>query len=486
MLPATASNPNVIIIYADDLGFGDLGCYGATNLPTPHLDRLAKEGLKFHQGYASASTCTPSRYSLMVGSYPWRNPRASILRGDAPQLIQPDDMTLPKVFKNAGYRTGMVGKWHLGLGEGSLDWNREIQGTPNDAGFDESFIMAATNDRAPCVYIDNRKVHNLDPRDPLEVTYDRKNRFPEVPTPKTHPHLCKIKGHSGGIVHGIPRLGYMRGGTQAIWNDETMSDVFLDRAMKFIDSHHNQPFFLYYALHQPHAPRVPGLRFKGKSSMGVRGDVIMELDDCVGHIMNQLEQAGLREQTMIIFSSDNGPALFDAYHDRSRQCAGDHQPAGPLRGGKYSSYDGGTRVPFVVSQPGTIKPGETNAMICHVDFLATFATMLEQPLASHDAPDSLNLLNALCGKDPRGREELIVEGANKNTVFRSNDWTYIPPHEGPAKHFTGIELGNATQPQLYNLSCDISQIENTAEDHPQLVDELSKRLEMLMQSPCTR
>ena len=208
------------------------------------------------------------------------------------------------------------------------------------------------------MYINNRNVENLDPNDPLEVTYERAEAWPEVPTPRTHPELCKIKGHGGGIVNGIPRLGYMRGGKSAIWDDETMCDVFLEKALEFIETHKEDPFFLYYAFHEPHAPRIPHPRFAGSTDMGPRGDVIIELDWLVGQVLDKLEELGLRDDTLVIFSSDNGPVLFDAYEDNSIELAGDHKPAGPLRGGKYSSYDGGTRVPFILSYPREVETGD--------------------------------------------------------------------------------------------------------------------------------
>ncbi len=474
-MPKNKNKPNVIIMYADDLGYGDVSCYGATRINTPNIDRLAKDGLLFWQGYATAATCTPSRYSLLTGSYPWRNPRASILSGDASQIIATGSATMPKMFQNAGYTTGIVGKWHLGLGDGDLDWNSSnIQGTPNDVGFDDAYIMAATNDRTPCVYINNRGVDNLNSDDPLEVNY--KQAFPDVPTARSHPELLKIKGHGGCIVNGIPRIGHMRGGKDAVWDDETMCDVFLDKALNFVDQNKEDPFFLYYAFHEPHAPRIPAPRFVNSTDLGPRGDVIVELDWCVGQMLDKLEELSLKEDTIVIFSSDNGPVLWDVYEDNSIELAKGHKPAGPLRGGKYSSYDGGTRVPFIVSWPENIKPGETDALVCQMDFHASFASMLDQSLCDEEAPDSINVLDALLGKDVRGRDELIVEGAGKNTILRSGDWTYIPPKEGPAKHYSGYDLGNATEPQLYDLSQDIGQLRNVANEKEDIVRTLSSRL----------
>ncbi|MCP5099709.1 MAG: arylsulfatase [Chloroflexi bacterium] len=483
-------NPNIIIMYADDLGFGDIGCYGASTIPTPNLDRLANEGIKFHQGYATAATCTPSRYSLLTGSYPWRNPRAAILAGDAPIIINPDSPTLPGMLQKAGYRTGVVGKWHLGLGNGSLNWNEAIQATPNDVGFDYSFIMAATNDRVPCVYVEDRQVVGLDPDDPIEVTYEDENAYPGEQTGREHPEKLSMMyshGHDGTIVNGVSRIGHMRGGEAALWTDETMAEVFAEKAVNFVEENRKRPFFLYYAFHQPHVPRLPNPRFKGTTPHGPRGDVIAEMDWCVGKMLDALERLGLKENTIIIFSSDNGPVLDDGYEDHAELLNGLHRAAGPLRGGKYSMFDGGTRVPFLLCWPNTVQPGDSTALVSHMDFYTSFAAMIGQDLQLHEAPDSFNLLDALLGKSPIGRHELIVEGRQKKIVLRQNDWTYIPPNEGPAiaKH-TNTELGNLSEPQLYNLSLDIGQMRNLADEFEIVVQNMSARLEQLVKSSQTR
>jgi len=477
-------------MYADDLGFGDLGCYGATSIPTPNLDRLGAEGVLFQQGYATAATCTPSRYSLLTGSYPWRNPHAAILAGVAPLIIDSQTPTLPGMLRNAGYRTGVVGKWHLGLGRGDLDWNKEIWGTPNDVGFETSFIMAATNDRVPCVYVEDRNVVGLDPEDPLEVTYDWNRAFPGQSTGRHNPELLKLKpshGHDGTIVNGVSRIGHMRGGKAALWNDETMAEVFANKAVNFVKENRNRSFFLYYAFHQPHVPRLPGPHFKGGTTHGARGDVIVEMDWCVGEMLEALEQLGLKENTIVIFSSDNGPVLDDGYEDRAEELKGSHKAAGPLRGGKYSMYDGGTRVPFILSWPGTVQTGESEAIVSHVDFYASFATMTNQRLSADEAPDSINVLDALLGKSDRGRDELVVEGTQAKNVLRRNEWVYIPPYAGPAVNLNcNIELGNSPEPQLYNLSLDIGEIENVATEQGDITREMSARLEKILEGNRTR
>ncbi|MCK9223065.1 MAG: arylsulfatase [Limnochordia bacterium] len=482
--------PNIIIMYADDLGYGDVGCYGSTHIPTPNIDRLAGGGLVFNQAYATAATCTPSRYSLLTGSYPWRNKKAHILPGDAPMIIPPGSQTLPKMLKDAGYATGVVGKWHLGLGAGNLDYNQEINPCPLDVGFDYSFIMAATNDRVPCVYIEGRRVVGLDQTDPIEVSYGQQNPFPDVPTGREHPELLRMKhshGHDMSIINGIGRIGYMRGGRSALWEDEEMAEVFLCKASSFITEHQDRPFFLYYALHQPHVPRVPGPRFAGRSGLGPRGDVIMELDWCVGQILDVLEQQGLMEDTLIIFTSDNGPVLDDGYQDQAVELNTDHLPTGPLRGGKYSMYDGGTRVPFILTWQGTVNPGKSPALICQVDLLATFASLVGELLEDDGALDSLDVLDAMLGRDALGRRELITEGIGTKTVLRCDDWVFIPPYQGPAvsKH-TGIEMGNSPEAQLYHLGEDMGQRANLAAKHPDIAERMSTRLAELLASSRTR
>ncbi|ENM5770649.1 arylsulfatase [Vibrio mimicus] len=484
------TQPNVIILYADDLGFGDLSCYGANDIPTPNLDQLAEEGLKFDQAYATAATCTPSRYSLLTGSYPWRNPDAAVLPGDAAQIITSDDATLANLFQEHGYATGIVGKWHLGLGNRELDFNQEIQGTPNDVGFDHSFIMAATNDRVPCVYIQNRQVANLDPKDPIEVTYDWDKAFPGVPNGRQNPELLDVMydhGHDGTIINGISRIGHMRGGKSALWNDETMGEVFADNAISFIEQHQQQPFFLYYALHQPHVPRIPNPKFRGVTPHGVRGDVIVEMDWCIGKVLKKIDELGLKDNTLVIFSSDNGPVLNDGYKDQAIELNGQHRMAGPLRGGKYSLFEGGTRVPFIVRWPQQIASGQSSALFNQVDLYHSFAQLLNRPLTPTEAPDSQPLLDTLLGKDPVGRSEMVLEGMQYKKVFRNQRYAYIPAHDDDfVCQYTGNEKGNQSSPQLYDLKDDVGQITNLAEQMPDMVQELDQALHQAIQRPKTR
>ena len=479
-----STRPNFIIIYADDLGFSDLGSYGAEGVPTPNLDRMASEGVRFTNFYATAATCTPSRYSLLTGSYPWRNPRAKILAGDAPMIMGKDELTLPAALKRAGYTTSVIGKWHIGLGDGSIDWNGDIRPSPNDVGFDESFIMAATADRVPCVYIENGRVKNLDPSDPLEVSYTKENPFPRVPTGKSDPKLLTMphsdEQHHGTIVHGVPRIGFSRGGQSATWDDTTMTDVFLERTKDFLSRQKDKPFFLYLGLHQPHVPRIPTKRFAGRSDKGPRGDVIMEMDWMVGQVLEQLRSLGLDRNTVVVFSSDNGPVLDDGYKDESAERNGTHRPAGPLRGGKYSLFDGGARVPTIVWAPGLAKPGESAALLSHVDFFASLPHLAGRDLAREEMADSRQMSEAILGQTEEGRDNLVTEGFAANTVLREGSWVFIPPYPGrPMFGDKNIESGNSTVPQLYDLSTDIGQRTNMAASQPERVAAMSALLKAI-------
>jgi arylsulfatase A-like enzyme len=469
--------PNIVFIYLDDLGYGDLSCYGATEIKTPNIDALANGGVRFTNGYATSATCTPSRYGLLTGVYPWRNKDAKILPGSAPLLIGKEQLTIPKMLKEKGYQTAVVGKWHLGLGTGIVDWNKQLDAGPNDVGFDYSYIMAATQDRVPTIYIDNGKVVNLDSKDPIVVNYDK--NFPGQPTGKENPELLSMKwhhGHNSSIVNGIPRIGYVSGGASANWSDVDLADHFLAKAQTYVKSHKAEPFFLYYALNQPHVPRTPNPRFVGKSGMGPRGDVILEADYCVGEIIKTLKEEGVLDNTLIVFSSDNGPVLNDGYYDDAVEKLGNHKPNGPLRGGKYSLLEAGTRVPFFTYWRGQIKPLISDALVCQIDLLESIAKLVNIDVKS---TDSQELLDVFMGKSNKGRANLVIE-ANTKTAFRQGDLIMIPPYPGdPILEEVNIEMGNDKDFQLYNLKKDIGQKNNLAKAQPKKLKELMKNFELI-------
>lgn len=458
--------PNIVVIMADDLGYGDLSCYQATEIQTPGIDRLAAEGLRHCNGHASSATSTPSRFAMLTGMYPFRV-GAAILPGDAPLLIKENMNTFPKMLKQAGYATGVVGKWHLGLGNGNMNWNEHISPSPNEIGFDYSYIMAATNDRVPTVYVKNGHVVNLDPNDPIEVSY--KQNFPGEPTGKENPELLRMHpsvGHNMSITNGIPRIGYMRGGKSALWNDETMFEVFLGEAKNYVKEHKDEPFFLYYALHQPHVPRLPNEKFAGKSKLGPRGDVILEADWCVGEFLKYLDELNLADNTIVFFTSDNGPVLDDGYKDQAEELNGVHTPAGPFRGWKCDPYEGGTCVPMLVRWPGQVKAGAvSDALLCQMDFCASFTSMLCQ---DYITPDGENVEKALLGKSKRGRKSLVLEGYTGTCWIKEGDWACVPSQK--------VGKGKVTEPELYNLKKDVGQKNNVAVKYPERVKAMSAKL----------
>jgi len=482
--------PNIVFIYADDIGYGDLGCYGATAVKTPQVDRLANEGIQFTNAYACASTCTPSRFSLLTGMYPWRLPNTGVARGDAPIVIPPSKFTVAKLLRDAGYATSAIGKWHLGLGEGGFNnqnWNGYITPGPKEIGFDYSYIMAATGDRTPCVYIENQRIVNLDPSDPVEVSYT--TPFPGEPLGRDHPELLKMlpsQGHDQAIINGISRIGYMKGGKSALWVDENIADSITAKAVAFIKKNHDRPFFLYFGTNDIHVPRVPHPRFAGNTAMGARGDAIVEFDWSVGQILATLDSLGLSENTIFILTSDNGPVVDDGYQDEAADRLGNHTPSGSLRGGKYSAFEAGTRVPFIVRWNKTVKPGTSEALISQVDFLGCMAKLTGQIIPDGGAIDSFDQLDTWLGLSNKGRTYVMQNSGRTNCLVDSN-WKYIEP-SGGSKYdaSTNIELGNDTIPQLYNLKKDSGERNNVAVSNPEIVKKLSEKLDAIKAGSKTR
>ena len=476
-----SSNPNIIVIYADDVGYGDIGCYGAEVIDTPNLDALAARGRRFTSAYATASTCTPSRYSLLTGEYPVRNQKAQILPGNAALIIDPVKPTIPSLLKTAGYTTALVGKWHLGLGLPTepLDWNGEITPGPAQLGFDYSFHMAATGDRVPTVFIENGRIVGLDQEDPVQVSYEEP--VGNEPTGLSHPHLLKTPAdeqHAKTIVDGTSRIGWMSGGKSARWTDEEMPDTFLRKAIDFIETNKENRFFLFYAMHENHVPRLPHPRFRGATPLGVRGDAVVQLDWSVGQVVETLRANGLLEDTLIVFSSDNGPVLFDGYYDGGLERNGDHRPAGPWRGGKYSAWEGGGRMPFIISWPGTIEPGLSDAIISQVDLLASFSALTGVSVPEGFAADSENLINLLTGVSDQGREHVVIQGMTIKSI-RKGDWKYIPKGEVADRGGVDEWIRTPTGPQgaLFYLPEDPEERNNLARKYPAKARELRELLQ---------
>jgi arylsulfatase A-like enzyme len=475
--PAPPPRPNIVLIYADDVGYGDPSCYGATRIRTPNLDRLAREGLRHTDGHAPSATCTPSRYAMMTGEYAWRRKGTGVLTGDAALIVEPGRPTLASVLKSAGYATGVVGKWHLGLGRPGMDWNGPIAPGPLELGFDRAFLIPATGDRVPCVYVDDHRVAGLDPSDPIRVSFA--GPVGDEPTGKGRPELLKMKpshGHDMTIVNGISRIGYMAGGEAARWVDEDMADVITKKAVEFLEANRGRPFFLSFNTHDIHVPRVPHARFAGKSACGTRGDVMEEADWCVGEVLTALDRLGLAEDTLVIFSSDNGPVVDDGYQDGAVRDLGDHKPAGPWRGGKYSNFEGGTRVPLLVRWPARVKPGTTSAaLVGQVDFLRSFAAIAGADVPEGASPDGQDQHAALLGESPDGRETLVEHASV--LALRQGPWKLIAPGRGPAvSQNTNTETGNAPGPQLYHLGDDPGETRDLSAAQPDRVAAMQAEL----------
>jgi arylsulfatase A-like enzyme len=480
--PLTAA-PNVVVILADDVGYGDLGCYGSTKVKTPHLDALAKAGMRFTDAHSPAAVCTPTRYALMTGQYAWRHaPGSRILSGVAPLSIKPGTVTIASLLKENGYATAAVGKWHLGLGEKETDYNVEIKPGAREVGFDYSFLIPATGDRTPCVYVENGKVVNYDPKDPITVSYTKK--VGNEPTGAENPDLLTVqkpsRGHDMTIVNGISRIGWMTGGKAARWKDEDMADDITKKAVSFIERSKDKPFFLYFATHDAHVPRVPHPRFKGKSEHGLRGDCIQELDWCVGEILAALDKHKLTDNTLVIFTSDNGGVMDDGYIDGTADDRSGHKCNGSLRGFKGGAYEGGHRVPFLARWPGHVPAGKvSNELICHVDLLGTVAALIEKPLAKGAGPDSFNVLPALVAEKPAQpcRASLVHQSGNPQALaIRKGEWKLIPNDAAKKK------IG----PELFNLKDDPTEATNLAAKNPEKVKELAELLQEIQKSPASR
>lgn len=480
------TKPNVVIIYVDDLGYADLGAYGAVGVPTPNVDRLAQNGIKFTDGHCSSATCTPSRYSLLTGSYAFRN-QAQVLPGDAPLIIAENTRTLGDLFQEAGYKTAVVGKWHLGLGDGNVDWNSKIAPGPLERGFDYSFLIPATGDRVPCVYVENHHVVGLDKNDPITVSYDEP--INDEPTGLSHPGMLKQladEQHSRTIVDSISRIGYMTGGKAALWKDEEFPDVLAEKAKRFITENKENPFFLFFSFHDIHVPRIPNKRFVGKSTMGPRGDAIFQMDWVTGQLIEVLESHGLAENTLVIFTSDNGPVLDDGYADQAVELLGEHNPAGPFRGAKYSAYEAGTRVPTIAYWPKMIKASESDALVSQIDLFASLAKLVGAELGSKDAPDSYDMLETWLGNSNVSRDYLIEESLTLS--LRYGDWKYIRP--APLSRdwtaYKKIESGVSESPQLYDLQIDMGEQNNLAAEREEQVMQMEKKLEEMITAGGTR
>ena len=489
---AAEQPPNVVFIFADDLGYGDLGCYGATKVKTPHIDSLAREGRKFTDAHSASAVCTPSRYALITGEYPVRASGGKgtwgPLSSQSQLIIDTDTLTIGKVFKTKGYATAAIGKWHLGFGEGKNDWSVPLKPGPNEVGFDYYFGVPQVNSGSPYVYVENDTIVGYDPADPL--VYGKK---PASPTPTFPPEAsAKSANKYGGALKA-----------HQIYDDEKTGELLTEKAKSWIATNKDKPFFLYFSTTNIHHPFTPAPRFKGTSQCGLYGDFIQELDWMVAELLTCLEENGLRDNTLVIFTSDNGGMLNRGGRDAMK--AG-HKINGELLGFKFGAWEGGHRVPFIARWPGKIEAGTESAqLICNVDMLATFMALTGQDVESLENKDSVNVLPTFLENPGENlRTELLLAPRHpRNLAIRKGKWMYIGaqgsggftgsrPNDHawggpPAAEFAGsvnsdIESGKIKQgappSQLYDLENDLPQRNNLCREYP----ELAKQMEELLNS----
>jgi arylsulfatase A-like enzyme len=477
--------PNVVLIFADDLGYGDLGCYGATKVKTPHIDTLARDGRLFTDAHSSSAVCTPSRYGLLTGEYPMRRGiwgPCSLLQ---PLLIDTNKLTLGKVLKNKGYATAAFGKWHLGFQRGKTDWTKPLRPGPLEVGFDYYFGVPLVNSGSPFVYVENDGIVGHDPNDPL--VYGKR---PYSKTP-TFPHAAGRK--SPNTFGGAKKA-------HEIYHDEKTAALLVEKSIAWINANKEKPFFLYLATTNIHHPFTPAPRFKGTSQCGLYGDFIHELDWMVGEILKCLEENGLTDNTLVIFTSDNGGMFNTGGQDAFK--AG-HRQNGDLLGFKFGAWEGGHRVPFIAKWPGRIAPDTTSRqLICNVDLLATFAALTGQTVERKQLSDSINVLPALVGDPETPPRDHVVLSPHKPThlAVRKGKWIYIGAQGSggftgrPGTHAAGgpacisfvgnvnsdIENGkykkDAPPAQLYDLEADVNQTKNVIRDYPEVAEEMAALL----------
>jgi arylsulfatase A len=484
--------PNVIYINVDDLGFGDIGAYGATKVKTPNIDQLAREGRKFTDFHSASAVCSPSRYALLTGQYPSRKEmwRPVFLR--SPLVIDTGQMTLGKIMQNAGYETAIIGKWHLGFGNlDPVDWNKELKPGPLEVGFNYFFGIPVLNSHPPFVYVEDHHVIGLEPNDPL--VYGK--------SAITRPYPEKLDIDSIG---GAEKA-------HDIYVDSLIGSTITAKAINWIKKNKENPFFLYFNPTNIHHPFTPHGRFIGTSDAGLYGDFIHELDWMVGEILATLDREGLRENTLVIFTSDNGGMLNQGGQQTWRT---GHRPNGDLLGFKFDAWEGGHRVPFIVRWPGKIQAqSQSEEMLCNIDMLSTFASLTGQVLKNGEAPDSYDALPAILGtSEGPVRDFLIISPRLKtHLAIRKGKWMYIPAqnsggftgtvigeHElgGSAAHIltkhvnsdieNGIVKPGAPPAQLYDLEKDPMQMHNLYHQHPEIIKELELLLREALSKEMTR
>ena len=490
-IAAAENRPNIVVIFADDVGYGDLGCYGATKVKTPHIDRLAAEGRRFTDAHSASAVCSPSRYALLTGEYAFRKNLWGPVSNFSQLVIDPSRTTLASLLKRRGYATACFGKWHLGFGnQPKLDWNTELKPGPLELGFDHYFGIPVVNSHPPFVFVEDHRVVGLTPDDPLAPG--------GVPPTQMFPEKMMVPPISGGKA------------AHALYRDEELGTTLTEKSLAWMRANQDKPFFLYFATPHIHHPFTPHPRYRGTSECGPYGDFIHEFDWMVGEVLRTLDELKLRENTLVILTSDNGGMLNQGGQQAWQ--AG-HHLNGDLLGFKFDAWEGGHRVPLVARWPGKIEAGTaSNQLICHVDFLATFAALTGDKLAAGDGPDSFNVLPALTGTPPRPiRDHVLLAPLRKeNLAIRQDDWVYIGAQGGggfaktqPGDHGLGgpaalkfageansdvadgrLKAG-APAAQLYHLAADPSQTRNVIREHPEVAARLKALLGEYRTNPRT-
>jgi arylsulfatase A-like enzyme len=473
---ADRRTPNIVIILADDLGYGDLGCYGASKVKTPNIDRLAREGMRFTDAHSPASVCTPSRYNLMTGRYCWRTwaGHGTVWAND-PMLIEEDRTTVASLLRDAGYQTACIGKWHLGFGKPGTpgwddllgpDFNRELRPGPLEVGFESFFGMPAVGQH-PNIFIENRRVVGLDPRDPIRFINDPRPAYqvPYLRRPRTAPTNLQLAS-----------------GQSAEYAFEDAAITLTNRAVAYLEKHAGKPFFLYLAHRNIHSPIRPNARFRGTSAIGPYGDFIHELDWSVGEVLAALERLQLAENTLVIFSSDNGAVEGSGKRVDHPDIRG-HRINGPLRGKKTEVYEGGHRVPFLVRWPGRVRPGtQSDQLLALTDLLATFADLTGRPLPQGAGEDSFSFLPVLLGAGDATvlRTNLVNDSMMGLYALRQGRWKLILGQGGGGYYPKEAELPAPNRSelpgQLYDLKEDIGEAQNLFSRHPEIVERLTKMI----------
>jgi len=472
--------PNVVLIYADDLGYGDIGCYGATKVKTPNIDRLAREGRMFSDAHSASAVCTPSRYALLTGEYPFRQEKEGTwgpLSHKSGLIIDTNELTLGQLFKDGGYSTACIGKWHLGFGKTPCDWNKPLRPGPLELGFDYYFGVPKVNSGPPYVYVENDRIVGWDSDDPIIEKGKPPSPTPEFPEKRKNFFAGARKAHE-------------------IYDDEKTGTLLTEKAIGWIKENRDTPFFLYFATTNIHHPFTPHPRFKGTSACGRYGDFIHELDWMVGELLRTLNELQLTKNTLLIFTSDNGGMFNDGGKDawKAGHCMNAH-----LLGFKFGAWEGGHRIPFIARWPRHVKPGSRSSqLLCNVDLLATMAALLGHKLELDDAVDSFNMLEALLSdaEIPIRDHVVLAPRLKSNLALRKGKWIYISGQgDGGFANDRGgpraVALSkrknsdiapngeirkDAPKQQLYDLYADVSQKTNVIREHPEIAEQLKELL----------